>query len=288
VLIRTSLKTGCRCHCTGQHLRTLSANSSHVVTSMATLENELLVSRDNGNELLIERYDMKTFEFKGQLSIPGLDAVVSMDSCLSCECVYIADGITDTVFRLVVRDGTYHHTKWSAPFQVVSLSTTSTNGVIVTYNQIPEVDEFSATGELIRTIQVQKDVNQPTQVIELDPGDRLYVVVDWHGVNHSRVCIVQDGGGEAVYCVLFETEREMSVHVAVNGFIYVADLFAGRVELMTSALSHVRDVITDLSWPYKIWLTSGLLFVAEIDDSKIENGIATETLERISAFRVID
>jgi hypothetical protein len=60
----------------------------------------------------------------------------------------------------------------------------------------------------------------------------------------------------------------------------------GRVELLTSTLSRVRDVVTGLSWPYKIWLTSGLLFVAEVDDSLSED--EGRTYELIRTFRITD
>lgn len=270
---------------TGRYLYTLSANSTDYVMSMATLENELFVARDNGKTARIERYDMETFAFKGLLNIPGLGLVTAMDSCSSCECVYIADGANDVVYRVIVRDAVYHHTSWFVEFEPVGLSTTSNNGVIVTYNEVSQADEFTASGKFVRHIQMQYDVDRPSQVFELDPESLSYVVVDKLGNERSRVCVIAGEGGETVKCIRFESGDE-TVHVAVNGFIYVADFLLGRVELLTSTLNHVRDVITGLSWPYKLWLTSGLLFVAEVDDSSSEDD--GQTYEMIRIFQITD
>lgn len=252
---------------------------------MATLENELLVARDDGNAARIERYDMKTFAFKGVLNIPGLGLVTAMDSCCSCECVYIADGANDVIYRVIVRDAVYHHTSWPVDFEPVGLSTTSSNGVIVTYNEVSQADEFTASGKLVRHVQMQPDVYRPAQVLELDPESLSYVVVDKLSDELSRVCVIAGESGETIRCIRFESGSE-TVHVAVNGFIYVADFLMGRVELLTSTLSRVRDVVTGLSWPYKIWLTSGLLFVAEVDDSLSED--EGRTYELIRTFRITD
>jgi len=205
---------------------------------------------NRGEQTRINAYNMSTFGLTETIVIQ--QRITDLASCAQCNCLYFACLKERKIVKasLHALNSTLMEaswTSWSVSGEPISVSVNLIGNVIVTFYESGQIGEYTSTGELVRKISLPLNISSPKQVIELD-ADKFVVVDDY-----SRVCIV-DAVGQLLHHTL-PSSFSYFQHIAINGFIFVADFPNERVTLLTSSLSYVRDVLTDVS-PLKVLLTN--------------------------------
>jgi DNA-binding beta-propeller fold protein YncE len=256
-----------------------SLNEDMPVVGLTTLNNELYVRRqkwrydadkkvavvDEGNDDMITVYDTQTYSLQRTLQIPRIGYVTDMVSCNRHQCVYIADDD----YRLVYKIGNKSKiTHWPVNDKPHGLSVNSVYNVLVACDVAGKIKEFTTDGQLKREITVQSGIVKPTHAVELttdqfvvchshqeEPQNRVSIV-DWKG------CILQSYNPLRI---LPSRQLNVPVRLIVNGFVFVSDLNNDRVLMLSPKLNYIREVVTRLNGPLRMWFdeNTGRLYVAD-------------------------
>lgn len=240
-------------------------------------EVEELIETENDiidvEKFTVDVFDSKTLQFKrNQQQVHDLISFNDMVSCDKHQCLYIADSRNRVVYR-VTNDNTI--TQWPLDDMPCGLSVNSAgNVIIVTCNEENKIKEFTTDGELIQEISLESDIVHPWHAVELT-ADQFVVCHGLFGDPLHRVCVVSSSG--EVRRVVGKTRgsrRRFNVPVrlaVVNGMIFVADLNNHRIVLLTSSFKFIREVVSNLWFPLRIWFDerTSQLYVA---NNKRENG----------------
>jgi hypothetical protein len=244
-----------------------SLNEDAAVWGLATLNNELYV-RYKGKDITV--YDTQTYSVQCSLQLPLLGGVTDMTSCVRHQCVYIADHVNNALHRVERKK---YSTHWSVDDEPAGLSVNLAYNVLVTCDKVGKIKEFTTGGQFVREINIRSHIVNPWHTVELTTGQFVVCHGDVNDALH-RVCLMDSNGhllrsyGDAKGSA--SGRLNVPVQIAVNGFIFVADLNNGRILMLDSALNYVREVITGLRRPKRICLDerNGRLYVA---DNKSEN-----------------
>lgn len=235
---------------------------------MAILNGELYV-RYEGKDITV--YDIETYTAQRSLQIPDLGSVQDMTSCNRCQCIYVADPSNKKIHRIPYKNTTMN---WRVNGTPESLSVTSRSNLLVVCDSADNIQEFTTDGKLVREIKLQSDIVNLWHAVEMCPDQLLVCHGDTNDQLH-RVCIMDSNG-----CILQSyggtkgSGREhmyVPVRIAVNGFIFVSDLNNGRVFMLSPELSYIREVVSGLRYPFRMFFDelNGKLYVA---DNYWENG----------------
>ena len=144
--------------------------------------------------------------------------------------------------------------------------------MLVTCN-VRKVKEFTTDGKLRREISLDPSIVHPWHTVELTTGQLVVCHSKGRDTLH-KVCIVDYkgrvlksyGGSKGPGSGQLNTPARL----AMNGVIFVADLNNHRVLMLSPTLSLIREVVSGLRYPLRIWFDdiTGRLYVAE---NKYEN-----------------
>ena len=184
-------------------------------------------------------------------------------------CLYISDNNLNCIHRVDLSDGTC--SKWSVKATCMprGVSLTRAFNLLVTLPQ--SIEEYTTTGSLIRSIQLDPSIDDPQNAIELHCDQ---FVVCHEGDELRRVCIVDTTGrivhfyGGPPGSSTGRFNKSYSLAVDTRGFVFVADYDNSRVQLLSPTLTHLGDVTTPeyrLRSPYRLHLDelNGRLYVGE-------------------------
>jgi len=159
------------------------------ISGIALFKDQLYISR--GHSDIIEVYHLSTLSFQRNLHVAGLGCVNAMTSCPDCNVLFIAD-ICNNLIHVVDEHGLA--VNWKVDDEPRRLSVNSELNVLVTFYEPSKLREFTPSGQLVREITLQSDINYPRQAIQLD-NNRYAVTQGYH--KHAglhRVCIVNSIG----------------------------------------------------------------------------------------------
>ena len=120
------------------------------------------------------------------LTIPGLTNVYEIASCVGCDEIYISDGSLRKIF--VVHEHGGVRAQWQIPGTSWGISVNAKRNLLVTFNELRKIREYSAGGQLVKEIQLSSDMTNSWHTIQLN--ENRYAVVHDH-----RLCVVNGEGG---------------------------------------------------------------------------------------------
>jgi len=184
-----------------------------------------------------------------------------------------SDSLQQSVHRVALPGPDAAVTQWPVGDTPARLSISIRHGVLVSCRTVCKIKEFNTGGELLQTVDLSQDVLSPKHAIQLCSGE--YIVCHGeYGDRLHRVCLIgSDGQVVKSYGGLKGSgSQQMCVplHLAVdrNGFVFVVDVYNGRVLLLSPALTYIREVVTreQLKWmPFRVHIDvdSQRLYVAD-------------------------
>ena len=210
---------------------------------------QVFLVRSNTPE--VEMYDTATLTLQRCLAVSGLATPNDMTSCVKYNCLYIADiGDTNGTNRFIHRvalNGTT--SKWPLTDKPTRLSVTPDgSNVIVTFDEVRKLQEYTRHGDLVREILLQEDMVHPWHAVQLTSG-QFVVSHGWASDPLHRVCLVDTKGRVTKYFggPPGSAVRQMHApaHHAVDqdGSILVVDLNNARVLLLSASLDDVKELV---------------------------------------------
>ena len=267
------------------------------VFGIAAFKNDIYVLRWKGREH-VEVYDATTFALQRCLDVPNLRGYTNMALCPRYLCLYIGDNVGGCVHRVELK-GTFTQWPVGGIYIPACLSVNAKSNVLVTCKAARRVKEFSTHGVSLREISLP-DISNPWHAIQVAGSDDLIVCHGEQSSDTHRVCkVTQDGRIiQSVGARPGSRDGQFKVpcHLAVdnNNQFIVADQNNQRVTLLSSALNHVRYVVSrdQLKWrPNAVCLDmeQQRMYVADSEVVVEPLPVYSErhTLERVLCGRVL-
>jgi len=219
----------------------------------------------------VEVYDVISYHLLRRLTVPDVRSLADMTSCKHYRCVYIGDFVGKCVHRL---DAQGAFTRWTVNDKFFGLSVSAAHNVIVAFDYVRKIKEFSSHGDLLRTLTLPDDVISPWHAIQTRSGQ---FIVCHGGVGDpvNRVCVISADGRHIVHSHGGRPgsdagQYNVPWHLAVddNEFVFVVDRNNRRVTLLSPTLQYVSEVVSrdQLKWePRRLCLDTErrLLYVAD-------------------------
>jgi len=241
------------------------------VWGVTSLDNLLYVLRSKASQR-ISVYDTDSYRLQQRINVPQLDSMSDMTACAHYYCLYISDGD-----RYIHRAALPHTTitKWLMRGKPAYLSVTKAHTLLVTFDKLVMIREFTTHGGLLNEIDLLQDIMSPWHTIQLSSGEFIVCHYDDDDpVDLHRVCLVGSDGqvvksfggrqGSGSQQLTFPS------HVAVDrdGFVFVADRDNLRVLLLSPLFTYVREIMSreQPNWePLRLFLDHDKrrLYVAE-------------------------
>ena len=235
------------------------------VYGVTSLDNLLYVLRGGTLSHQVEVYDTASYRFQRCITIPGLGNKVDMIACTCNCCAYLSDSSNERIHRVALPDGA-DVTSWPVYDTPSCLSVTQRTSLLVTFDVVRKIKEYTTDGKLLRQIHLPRDFLTPRHTIHLSSGELVvcHGRID-RGDPVHRVCSIRTDGH------IFESyggprgsgphQMNSPTHLAVgrHGFVFVADFNNQRVLLLSPMLTFVREVLSreQLAWmPLRLWLDS--------------------------------
>jgi len=217
---------------------------------MTSVDDELfvLLYRDSGHMAV---YSIGDYKLLLHFNVPGFtpNEHSDMTSCVRQKCLCISDNFNECIHRYDVASRAT--SKWSVPGRPLGLSVTPSCNLLVACrcSDDDEPDKLvelnSDSGECVREIALQLDIQRPHHSVQLTTG-QLVICHGWLSGLH-RVCVVGDDGNVTHS---YGGERGSAAgqlsypyHLAVDEdsrFIFVADSHNQRVVLLRPSLKFAR------------------------------------------------
>ena len=248
-----------------------SLTADKQICALTTLNKELFLYYRGDTDITV--YDIATFNVqrKRNLSLPCLGYVNDLTSCKRYQCVYILEHNNRMVYRV---DDKNTITQWSVGDEPGSMSVNSVHHVLVTYNDVGNVKEFTTDGELIRVISLQSDFIRPLHVVEMTT-DRYIVCLGNEIDPLQRVCMVDTSGRVLQSFGGYRGSGKKQLNgpsrlAVIHGLILVADRSNHRVLMLSPSLNYVSELVSGLRHASRLWFDedTGRLYIA---DNKYEN-----------------
>jgi len=272
----------------GQVVHTLPKGQR--VWGITSLAGEIYLLRKKERDQ-VEVYDITTYRLKRCLTVPDIVGFCDITSCEHYNCVYISDHIINVIRRLDVQGGA---TRWGVIDEPSRLSVNAAHNLLVAFNHVRKIKEFSSHGNLLRELTLLDDIINPFHAIQLTSGE--FVVCHGRSVDPlNRVCMISADGRHIVHSHGGQPGSHTGqyctpIHLAVdnNEFVFVVDVFNRRVTLLSPTLQYVRQVVSSdkLKWrPRRVYLDvqRRRLYVA---DNKFKESIGRFTSGRVVVFSV--
>jgi len=270
----------------GQVVHTLPEGQR--IWGITSLAGEIYLLRKKERDQ-VEVYDVTTYRLKRRQTVPDIEGFCDVTSCEHYNCVYISDHIINGIHRLDVQGAA---TRWDVNDEPSRLSVNAAHNLLVAFNHVRKIKEFSSHGDLLRELTLPDDVVNPWHAIQLTNGQ--FIVC--HGGHYdavNRVCMISADGRHIVHSHGGQQGSDTGhydwpIHLAVdnNEFVFVLDVYNRRVTLLSPTLHYVRQVVSSdkLKWrPRRLYLDvqRRRLYVAE---NKFKESIGMFTSGRVVVF----
>jgi len=234
------------------------------VTAVTSLGDHVFVVRWKNIRKEVEVYDSGTgtgpaLPLQRRIAVRALGPYsYGLAACASNKCLlYASDYHNDCVHRVELT-GSNKVTWWSVGSGPVGLTVNSDKNVLVVIQGKRKLQQFTTHGSLLRTIRLERDIESPSQVIQLSSGQ---FVISHSGDTQHRVCLVDDKGAVVRSYPSFGSKMRMDkpagLAVDEHGNILVADFRNDRLLVLDPTLTGARamsvSVDGDLEEPYSLW-----------------------------------
>ena len=233
------------------------------VYGVTSLDNVLYVLRGGKLSPQIEVCDTDLYHFQRCITIPGLGNKVDMIACARNCCAYLSDSSNERIHRVGLPHGA-DVTSWPVYNKPSCLSVTHGTSLLVTFDVVLKIKEYTTDGKLLREIQLPRDFLTPRHTIQLSSGE-LVVCHGRHVHQVHRVCSIRSDGhvvesyGGPRGSGLHQLNTPTHLAVGRHGFVFVADFNNRRVLLLSPMLTFVREVLSreQLAWmPLRLYHNS--------------------------------
>jgi len=243
-------------------------------TGVATLNGKLYISKFQQSN--IEVYETSSFAEVGNISVSNTMYSRDLVASSQCNCLYLSDehGTYGYLHRIDLESpersgsGRYIGAQY-IDARPSGLSLTKDHYPLLTIANTHQLLEYTEDGDLVKTINLEDDIDWPTHAIKLS-GDRY--AVSQSSLRTERV-VIADSDGKLIKSY-GGPNRNLTVvephHLAVDssGNILVADMYHSKVQLLSPELEHIGDVdlaTYNLIRPDKLHFdeANGLLYVSE-------------------------
>jgi len=240
------------------------------IPGIATTSSHLYFVRDRANHVKV--LDKENFDERQQINIPGLTQASGLAACQDNNCLYVSDAVSRVIHRVDL--STNAVTTFSVSGEPCGISLTrkhNCNTLIVTLWDTKTIAEYTTEGMLLREIRLDESIKGPQHCAELSTGQ--FVVCQWDGTHHGVVIVDANGAIVMSYGGPIGSPtrpryglRGLAVDTSDN--ILVADSDNHKVQLISSTLTHLRDVRLsnrNLRDPYSVHLDefSDRLYIGE-------------------------
>jgi len=227
----------------GQVVHTLPEGKP--VRGVTSLGDEIYLLRLKGVDE-VEVYDVISYRLLRCLTVPNARRFSDMTSCEHFLCLYIGDPDVKCVHRLDLQGNAR---LWPVNDEPWGLSVNADHNLIVTFDEVRKIKEFSPHGALLHDVTLPDDVINPWHAIQLTNGQ--FVVC--HGGRDDpihRVCkirpdcrdILHSHGGQPGSNI---GQYRGPCHLSVdNEFVFVVDLNNRGVTLLSPTLDYIRQVVS--------------------------------------------
>jgi len=242
------------------------------VTGVTSLGDDVFVVHFDHSQQ-VEVYHAVTFTLQRRLSVPGLGRYSpGLAACASNKCLYASDYSNDHVHRVEL-SGSNAVTKWSVGHgrEPTGLIVNSAKNVLVVIQYERKLQEFTTRGTLLQTIQLQRGIEIPRQVVELSNGQFMIS----HTGNRHRVCLVHVKGavvrsyGGTPGSDLTKMNWPAGLAVDKKENILVADMSNNRLLVLDRSLTSARKMSVAVDGgpnnPFSLWYdkSRGRLYIGE-------------------------
>jgi len=244
------------------------------VAGITSVDDELFVLlRRDRNQVAI--YSINDYQLLRNLNVPRNQPgyyrprnCCDMTSCKQRKCLYMSDWDNSCIHRCELVSSATR--KWPVNGKPLGLAITPSGNLLVTCQKPNKLVELSVdSGESVREIALQSDIEYPHDSMQLSPG-QLLVCHGYLSDTLHRLCIVGDDG-KVTRSYSGEGEQlQWPRHFAVDKdsqLMFVADEIRDSVALVRpSKLELVRYVIEKLQLPHRIYFHQATrrLFVGQL------------------------
>ena len=218
-------------------------------------------------------FDLNTFKHLRNLFVPTLKA--AWDITLSANILFVADNSPGLLHRVPLYS-LKPMKSWFVGDGQLQLSTLKSGNILVTCYYMSKLIEYTTTGHLVRDINLQQGITNPTHAIQMDD----WFLVCQIGNNLHRVSLIDNKGqltksyGGAPGSRPGRLTNPYHLVADVNGFCLVVEYGgSSRIILLNDDLELVKELIpesTGLSFPKGLCLDRSRkkLFVADYSKKK--------------------
>ena len=229
------------------------------VAGITSVDDELFVLlRRDRNQVAV--YSINDYQLLRHLNVPRNQPgympgnCSDITSCTQRKCLYMSDWDNSCIHRCELASSAT--SKWSVPGKPPGLAITPSGNLLVTCQHPNKLVELSVdSGESVREIALQSDIEYPHDSMQLSPG-QLLVCHGYLSTLH-RLCIVGDDGKVTRSYSGQGEQLQWPRHFAVDKdsqLMFVADEKKARVALVSpSKLEFVRYVIESVTMPHRIY-----------------------------------
>ena len=145
------------------------------VTAVTSLGDHVFVVRWKNIRKEVEVYDSGTgtgpaLPLQRRIAVRALGPYsYGLAACASNECLYASDFDNNGVHRVELT-GRNKVTWWSVGRRPAGLTVNSDKNVLVVIQGKRKLQQFTTHGSLLRTIRLERDIESPSQVIQLSSG----------------------------------------------------------------------------------------------------------------------
>jgi len=251
------------------------------IYGVTVLGNEMFLKRSTGSSVVVEAYSVDNFSLNKQRSIvlPDIKSMGDMSSCGRNNCLYISDTSEYRVHRYDCTSNAW--TKWTVDGRCDGLSVTRTYNVLVTLPRDKRIEEYTTSGDLMRVIYIDDQIDNPRHCIQLSTGQ--FVVTNGYKNEEKAGVHVVSESGIIVHSIGGTWQNPVHITVAKDDQILMVDecfQINNKVKVLTPALTYLEDIVIpdyELKGPSSLYLdqlnnrlyigedSGGRLFVLNVD-----------------------
>ena len=242
------------------------------VTGIATLGNEMFVVRWVNPSIQVYKTDTSGVSIQRNISVgAGSHTFRGLAACKFNQCLYVSEQNAQTIHKVSpVTNNTVK--RWSVNSQPFGVTVNSAHNLLVACHNTHKVQEFTTDGTVVREINLQPDIANPTHVVQLRSGE---FGITQHGSVH-RYCVVGGDGKIVKGTASGQMSSPFGFAIGKGGTkVLVADYANNRIVLLNSQSLSVEQLPAafrvGFSGPYCIHLdtSAGVMYVGNYDNGQI-------------------
>jgi len=246
-------------------------NNGGSVTGIATLGNEMFVVRWGYPSIQVYKTDASNVHVQRYISVgAGSNTFRGLAACKFNQCLYVAEQNAQTIHKVSpVTNNTVK--QWSVNGRPFGVSVNSAHNLLVACHNTHKVLEYTTDGTMVREINLQPDIANPTHVVQLRSGE---FGITQHGSVH-RYCVVGGDGKIVKGTASGQMSSPFGFAIRKGGTkVLVADHGNNRILLLKSqslSIEQLPAAFNGFSQPSCIHLdiSAGVMYVGNYGNGQI-------------------